>query len=206
MNKEKVVMLVSVALLIFMGFSSWNVTPELQEIGKQRKTGLQPVDAGSNVSLVSPDISSYLAAGDNPFVWKGEIPEGPPPVRPGTEKPEPTVSRPGSIPVSVKPIVSEPEPVEPMPPVPEPPGPPTPPLVPVAKYTLPLVYVGIVLVEDGKQPRQAMFKDEKSGEHVELIQGQEYNGITLLEVRANSVILSDSEGRRFELPHREGGI
>ena len=182
MNTEKSVALASVGLLTIMFLASWRVMPALKEIGEQRREGLRPIEIGSDVALRSPDISNYLAEGNNPFMWMGEIPKGPPPTADArNEKPEP--------------------PKLPKPPKPSKP-PRLPPALPTRRWKLPLSYVGTVKTPGGGQSRQAIFKDEESGKYIKLIKGQEYKKVRLIEVKSNSVILLNEKGKRFVLPNR----
>ena len=143
----------------------------------------------SGVALELPDVSAYLALTGNPFMWKGEIPEGPPPTAGEREDP---------VEPPVKPPV-KPTPPKPTPPAPIPPVPPTP---SVPQWKLPVAYVGTVQVQGGGRPRAAIFKDKETGEHMRLTKGDEYKEVKLVEVKSNSVILLNKEGKRFVLPQR----
>ena len=108
-----------------------------------------------------------------------------------------TVGRGGleSPPVSVTAVPEE----DTAPPLPPPP-------VPNAArpgYALPVSYVGTVKAAAGKA-RQAIFKDESTGEYVRLRTGDAYRDVKVIEIRVNSVILENEKGTKFTLP--QGGL
>ena len=189
MNTEKGVAVASVALLAMMVLASWRVMPQLKEIGEHRREDLHPMRSDSSVALGSPDISTHLAAGNKPFMWKGEKPKGLPPTAGGGKKPP--------KPIPPKPIPPKPIPPKPMPPVPLPPKPSPP------QWKLPIAYVGTIKVKGGGRPRAAIFKDTETSGHIKLTKGQKYRGVKLIEVKVNSVILLNEKGKRFVLPEQK---
>lgn len=106
-----------------------------------------------------------------------------------------------SNPLSVTGVPEEQKPPPLPPPVPEPPIGPT---VVKRGYVLPVSYIGSVKTGDDTKVRRVIFKDDETGEYVRLMQGDEYKGVKVIEVRVNSVILENEKGEKFTLP--QGGL
>ena len=182
MNKEKGIMLASLLMLTLMSYAVWLVLPDLREIGEQRREGLRSFDAGSTEKILHiAELKDTV--GRNIFLWKNEKGEIPLPI----PKPRPP-----------KPKPPKPKPPKPVPPKPPPPVPPPPKPQPVP-YKPPVAYVGTVKT-GSERPRQVIFRDQDSGEYIRLVPGQEYRGITLIEIKANKIRLRNKEGKIFTLP------
>jgi hypothetical protein len=192
MNKEKWLAVAAFFLLLCMGWLAWRAIPELENLGEQRREGLRPLNAVPPGEFSDGiDLAASLNARD-PFFWTGEEPLEPPPVLGNKRIPDPV--RKPQPPPKEKPR----QPAE----IPPPPLPPQPPPKPIEKYKLPIEYVGVVKTEND-EVRQVIFKDTASGEYLRLSEGQQHKGVTVLEVKANMVTVSNEKGEKFILPREE---